>query len=195
MTLHFTSGYHPEGDGQTKHTNQTLEQYLCIFCNYQQDNWNTLLPLAEFAYNNTPSATTSTSPLRLPSQSDNSSGMGSCIILCKELSSQSRQTTSRTQGHHCWSSETLSNTSRCQTNGPACLHYWSTSLCKSQVLPHHPSLQKTIRQILRSFQNLSSTWFPVREHYVGTNLHLLTPSQPPSSMVLWMVTISYANIP
>ena len=28
MTLHFTSGYHPEGDGQTKQTNQTLEQYL-----------------------------------------------------------------------------------------------------------------------------------------------------------------------
>ena len=62
MTLQFTSGYHPEGDGQTKHTNQTLEQYLCVFCNYQQDNWNTLLPLAEFAYNNAPSATTSTSP-------------------------------------------------------------------------------------------------------------------------------------
>ena len=62
MTLHFTSGYHPEGDGQTKCTNQTLEQYLCIFCNYQQDNWNTLLPLAEFAYNNAPSATTTTSP-------------------------------------------------------------------------------------------------------------------------------------
>ena len=62
MTLHFTSGYHPEGDGQTEHTNQTLKQYLCIFCNYQQDNWNTLLPLAEFAYNNTPSATTGTPP-------------------------------------------------------------------------------------------------------------------------------------
>ena len=28
MKLHFTSGYHPEGDGQTEHANQTLEQYL-----------------------------------------------------------------------------------------------------------------------------------------------------------------------
>src|ERR1700720_3289720 len=28
MKLHFTSGYHPEGDGQTERTNQTLEQYL-----------------------------------------------------------------------------------------------------------------------------------------------------------------------
>ena len=28
MKLHFTSGYHPEGDGQTECANQTLEQYL-----------------------------------------------------------------------------------------------------------------------------------------------------------------------
>ena len=28
ITLHFTSGYHPEGDGQTEWMNQTLEQYL-----------------------------------------------------------------------------------------------------------------------------------------------------------------------
>ena len=58
----FTSRYHPEGDGQTERTNQTLEQYLRIFCNYQQDNWSELLPLTEFAYNNTPSATTGVSP-------------------------------------------------------------------------------------------------------------------------------------
>ena len=62
MQLHFTSGYHPEGDGQTKRTNQTLEQYLHVYCNYQQDNWSELLPLAEFAYNNAPSATTGVSP-------------------------------------------------------------------------------------------------------------------------------------
>ena len=62
MRLHFTSGYHPEGDGQTECMNQTLEQYLCVYCNYQQDNWHKLLPLAEFAYNNAPNATTSVSP-------------------------------------------------------------------------------------------------------------------------------------
>jgi hypothetical protein len=37
MILHFTSGYHPEGDGQTEQANQTLEQYLHIYCNYQQE--------------------------------------------------------------------------------------------------------------------------------------------------------------
>jgi len=58
MWLYFTSGYHPKGDGQTKHTNQTLEQYLCVYCNYQQDNWSKLLPFMEFAYNNALSITT-----------------------------------------------------------------------------------------------------------------------------------------
>ena len=62
MKLHFTSGYHPEGDGQTERVNQTLEQYLRVFCNYQQDNWSSLLPLAEFSYNNAPSETTGVSP-------------------------------------------------------------------------------------------------------------------------------------
>jgi hypothetical protein len=62
IRLHFTSGYHPEGDGQTERMNQTLEQYLRVYCNYQQDNWSELLPLAEFAYNNAPNATTGVSP-------------------------------------------------------------------------------------------------------------------------------------
>ena len=42
--------------------NQTLKQYLCVYCNYQQDNWSELLSLAEFTCNNTPSATIDVSP-------------------------------------------------------------------------------------------------------------------------------------
>jgi len=62
IQLHFTSGYHPKGDGQTECMNQTLEQYLCVYCNYQQDNWSKLLPLAEFVYNDALSTTTSVFP-------------------------------------------------------------------------------------------------------------------------------------
>jgi len=35
----LTSGYYLEGNGQRERSNQTLEQYLHIYCNYQQDNW------------------------------------------------------------------------------------------------------------------------------------------------------------
>jgi hypothetical protein len=41
---------------------KNLEQYLHMHCNYQQNNWKSLLPLAEFTYNNTPNATTGVSP-------------------------------------------------------------------------------------------------------------------------------------
>ena len=62
VSLHFTSGHHPEGDSQTKWMNQTLKQYLQIYSTYQQDNWSKLLPLTEFWYNNALSATTRVSP-------------------------------------------------------------------------------------------------------------------------------------
>ena len=61
MELHFTSGYHLEGDGQMEHLNQVLEQYLQAYTNYQQDDWSSLLPLAEFAYNNATNKTTGVS--------------------------------------------------------------------------------------------------------------------------------------
>jgi hypothetical protein len=62
MELHFTSGYHPQADGQTERANQTLEQYIRMYTSYQQDDWHLLLPLAEFAYNNAPNASTGVTP-------------------------------------------------------------------------------------------------------------------------------------
>jgi hypothetical protein len=62
IKLDFSTAYHPETDGQTERTNQTLEQYLRMYANYQQDDWYRLLPLAEFAYNNANSETTGVSP-------------------------------------------------------------------------------------------------------------------------------------
>jgi len=61
IRFHFTSGYHLETNGQAKRTNQMLEQYLHVYCNYQQNNWSELIPLAEFSYNNALSATTGVS--------------------------------------------------------------------------------------------------------------------------------------
>jgi hypothetical protein len=57
-----STAYHPQSDGQTERVNQVLEQYLRIFCDYQQDDWNELLPLAEFSYNNAQHASTLISP-------------------------------------------------------------------------------------------------------------------------------------
>ena len=53
VEIKLSSAYHPQTDGQTERVNQVLEQYLRCSINYHQDNWIDLLPLAEFAYNNT----------------------------------------------------------------------------------------------------------------------------------------------
>ena len=39
--------------GQTERQYSTMEAYLRAFVNYEQNNWARLLPMAEFAYNNT----------------------------------------------------------------------------------------------------------------------------------------------
>jgi len=48
----MSTAYHPQTDGQTERTNQTLEGYLRNFVNYDQNDWYELLRLAEYAYNN-----------------------------------------------------------------------------------------------------------------------------------------------
>ena len=52
------TAYHPQTDGQTEQTNQTLEQYLRHYINFKLNNWIDLLPLAQFAYNNHQHSTT-----------------------------------------------------------------------------------------------------------------------------------------
>jgi len=58
----LSTAFHPQTDGQTERTNQTAEQYLRIYCNYQQDNWFDLLSLAEFSYNNAQHSSIGCSP-------------------------------------------------------------------------------------------------------------------------------------
>jgi hypothetical protein len=58
----LSTAYHPETDGQTERLNQILEQYLRIYVDYLQDDWNSLLPLAEFAYNNATHSATGVTP-------------------------------------------------------------------------------------------------------------------------------------
>ncbi len=62
ITSNLSTAYHPETDGQTERVNQSLEQYLRLFVNYQQDDWVQQLPIAEFVYNNTPHSATGVSP-------------------------------------------------------------------------------------------------------------------------------------
>jgi hypothetical protein len=44
--------FHPQADSPIECQHQMMEQYLRACCNYEQDHQVELLPLAEFAYNN-----------------------------------------------------------------------------------------------------------------------------------------------
>jgi transposase InsO family protein len=52
IQLATSTTYHPQTDGQTERVNQEMEQFLWLFTNERQDDWDELLPLGEFAYNN-----------------------------------------------------------------------------------------------------------------------------------------------
>ena len=58
----LSTAFHLETDGQTERVNQSLEQYLRMFSNYEQNNWSELLLMAEFLYNNSITAVTGLSP-------------------------------------------------------------------------------------------------------------------------------------
>lgn len=50
--LRLSSTYHPQTDGQTERTIQTLEDMLRACVLDDQGSWDSLLPLIEFTYNN-----------------------------------------------------------------------------------------------------------------------------------------------
>src|SRR5271168_2708981 len=44
IELAATTAYHPQGDRQTERVNQELKQYLRVFINQRQNDWDELLP-------------------------------------------------------------------------------------------------------------------------------------------------------
>ena len=44
----MSTAYHPQTDGQTERVNQVLEQYLRMYCSWDQKNWMEFLPYADF---------------------------------------------------------------------------------------------------------------------------------------------------
>jgi hypothetical protein len=62
IKLAMSMAYYPQTDSQTKHINQVLEGYLRTFTSRQQDDWDDLLPLAEFHHNNSVHSLTQQTP-------------------------------------------------------------------------------------------------------------------------------------
>ena len=65
VTQNLSTAYHPQTDGQSERTNQTMEGLLRIFCNYQANDWVKWLPLVQYIINSRPSSTTRKAPYEL----------------------------------------------------------------------------------------------------------------------------------
>ncbi|GJP59338.1 hypothetical protein CLOP_g10663, partial [Closterium sp. NIES-67] len=87
--LHLSTAYHPQLDGQTKRTNQTMEQLIRTTCT-DTAQWEDALPLIEFAYNNAPSVTTTQSPFFLNHGIDPTTPLSSPIEIRHQDLSNSR---------------------------------------------------------------------------------------------------------
>lgn len=42
----MSTAFHPDSDGQTERINQVIESYLQSYCNYEQDDWVSMLAMA-----------------------------------------------------------------------------------------------------------------------------------------------------
>src|SRR6266699_590595 len=51
MNNKLSTTFHPQTDKQIKGFNQTVEQYLRCYINYNQNNWVKHLPITQFIYN------------------------------------------------------------------------------------------------------------------------------------------------
>ena len=61
----LSTAYHPQTDGQSERTNQTMEDLLRIYCNHQQNDWSEWLALVQYIINSRPSSTTKETPYDL----------------------------------------------------------------------------------------------------------------------------------
>ena len=62
--LRFSTAFHPQTNGQSERTIQTLENMLRAYVIDFQGTWDKFLPLVEFSYNNNFQATIGMAPYK-----------------------------------------------------------------------------------------------------------------------------------
>ena len=65
VKLKMSTSRHPQTDGSSEIMNRMVENYLRCYCSYHQNDWDELLPAAEFAYNSAVSEDLGMSPFEL----------------------------------------------------------------------------------------------------------------------------------
>ena len=61
----MSTSHHPQTDGSSEVMNRRVESYLRFYCSLREDDWDTLLPVAYFAYNSSVSDDLGCSPFEV----------------------------------------------------------------------------------------------------------------------------------
>ena len=103
----ISTAYHPQMDGQSEHTNQSLEQYLRLYCGTWQDTWAKWLPMAQYVKNSWAHSITKKTPFDLligytpkahqPDKTTLQRDIVSCIERVKQAREEARQAMTRAQ--------------------------------------------------------------------------------------------------
>lgn len=65
VQLNMSSSRHPQTDGSSEISNRMVESNLCCYCAYRQNDWDVLLPSAEFSYNSSFSESLGAAPFEI----------------------------------------------------------------------------------------------------------------------------------
>lgn len=65
VRLKMSTAHHPQTDGQTEVMNRIVEEYLRLYCNFRQDDWDDHLDTAEFAYSSSIFQATGLTPFHM----------------------------------------------------------------------------------------------------------------------------------
>ena len=105
----ISTAYHPQTDGQSERTNQSLKQYLRLYCGTKQNTWTTWLPLAQYVRNSWPHSTTKKTPFDLlmgytpwahqPNRMTNSPDIDARIAGVEQAREEARQAMTAAQDH------------------------------------------------------------------------------------------------
>jgi transposase InsO family protein len=60
--LAMSTAYHPQTDGQSENMVRTIKEMLRHYISHSQKDWDVLLPVLEFAYNNSVNASIGMTP-------------------------------------------------------------------------------------------------------------------------------------